>query len=146
MWGGRGRAAFDPERVCSLTSRGDSRDISRVNDGIEAFCQRWDATVRQQYFVTMAAEEVCMAIITNALDRIPNGEIQVTLVALEDGEFELHIRDNAVSFDPFSLETEKAGRGGDFDMDAMGMLVIKQQAKDFFYRHYQGFNSLVVRI
>ena len=144
--GRRRRAAFDPERVFSLTIWGDSRDISRLNDGIEAFCQRWGATVRQQYFVTMAAEEVCMAIITNALDRIPNGEIQVTLVALEDGGFELHIRDNAVFFDPFSLETEKAGRGGDFDMDAMGMLVIKQQAKDFFYRHYQGFNSLVVRI
>lgn len=31
-------------------------------------------------------------------------------------------------------------------MDAMGMLVIKKQAKDFFYREYQGFNTLVVRI
>lgn len=87
-----------------------------------------------------------MAIITNAFDKREDGEIQVTLVALEDGDFELHIRDNAASFDPFSLETNRAGKEGNFDMDAMGILVIKKQAKDFFYRHYQGFNSLVVRI
>lgn len=145
LWGKK-RTAFDPERVFSLTIRGENQDISKLNDGIEDFCQKWDATMRQQYFVTMAAEEVCVAIITNALGQMSNGEIQVTLVALENGDFELHVRDNAVFFDPFSLETQKAKEGGDFDMDAMGILVIKNQAKDFFYRHYQGFNTLVVRI
>ena len=99
-----------------------------------------------QYFVTMAAEEVCMAIITNALDRIPNGEIQVTLVALEDGDFELHIRDDAVKFNPFSLKTVRADQGEDWDPDAIGILVIKEKSKDFFYRRYQGFNTMVIRI
>ena len=44
------------------------------------------------------------------------------------------------------METEKVSKGGTYDMDAMGMLVIKQKAKDFFYRQYQGFNSLIVRV
>ena len=38
------------------------------------------------------------------------------------------------------------GESGSFDMDAIGMLVVKKQAKDFFYRQYQGFNTLVVSI
>ena len=68
------------------------------------------------------------------------------MVALEDGDFELHIRDNAALFDPFSLQTGRIGSREKVDIDAMGILVIKQQAKYFFYRQYQGFNTLVVRI
>ena len=42
--------------------------------------------------------------------------------------------------------TEKVGEQNDFDMDAIGMLMVKKQAKSFFYRRYQGFNTLVVSI
>ena len=31
-------------------------------------------------------------------------------------------------------------------MDSMGVFVIKRQAKEFFYRRYQGFNTLTVKI
>ena len=142
----RHSAAFDLSRTFSLTLRGSGDDIAALNDGIEEFCDRWDARPRQKYFVTMAAEEVCMAIFNNAFSKADDGEIQVTLVALEDGDFELHIRDNAALFDPFSLQTGRIGSREKVDIDAMGILVIKQQAKYFFYRQYQGFNTLVVRI
>ena len=33
-----------------------------------------------------------------------------------------------------------------FDMDGMGVLVIKKRAKEFFYRRYQGFNTLIIKI
>lgn len=103
---GRG-AAFDAARVFSRTIRGSGEEVTRMNEDIEAFCQRWNAQPRQRYFVTMATEEVCMAIIANALGQ--DGEIQVTLVALEEGDFELHIRDNAALFNPFSLQAERIG-------------------------------------
>ncbi len=141
----KNKNTFDSERVLSFTIRGRAGDLGDMTARIEDFCDKWRASPRQAYFVTMAAEEVCLAIIQNAFQDREDGEIQVTLVALENLLFELHIRDNAESFDPFSLETDKVG-GEKFEIDAMGMLVIKKQAKDFFYRHYQGFNSLVVRI
>lgn len=141
----RRAGAFDAARVYHMTIHG-SDDIAALTGGIEGFCEQWEAAPRQQYFVTMAVEEVCMAIITNAFGNMDDGEIQVTLVALENGDFELHIRDNAAFFDPFSLHTGRLGGKEQVDMDAMGMLVIKQQAKEFFYRQYQGFNTLVVRI
>ncbi len=138
--------AFDLARVYHSTIRNSNEDISALTGGIEEFCERWEAAPQQQYFVTMAVEEVCMAIITNAFGNMKDGEIQVTLVALENRDFELHIRDNAAFFDPFSLHTGRLGGKEQVDMDAMGMMVIKQQAKEFFYRQYQGFNTLVVRI
>lgn len=141
----RPQTDFDRDRVLSLALR-ETQDVAGMNDSIEEFCQKWEAAPRQQFFVTMAAEEICMAIFNKAMTRVERGEVQVTLVALEDGQFELHVRDNAAKFDPFSLHTSRVGEEGDFDMDAMGMLVIKKQAKDFFYREYQGFNTLVVRI
>ena len=87
-----------------------------------------------------------MAIIQNGFSNVQNCYIELTLVAEKNGSFSLHIRDNATSFNPFSLSTKKAAQDSDFDMDAMGMMVIKKQSKDFFYRRYGGFNSLVVNI
>ena len=58
----------------------------------------------------------------------------------------MHIRDNAVSFNPFSLYTSRLGGDEKVNPDALGILVIREKAEEFFYRRYQGFNTLVVRI
>ena len=34
----------------------------------------------------------------------------------------------------------------DSDFNALGMDVIKKKAKSFYYRRYQGFNTMVVKI
>ena len=94
----------------------------------------------------MAVEEISLAIIENAFSKQKDGFIEITLIAQEDQEFELHIRDNAVSFNPFLLNSEKVGATDGFNEEAMGMMVIKSKCKHFFYRRYQGFNTLVVRI
>ncbi len=137
---------FPPERVLSGLIRSRTEDLAGLLEQIDEFCGRWAATPRQQYYVNMAVEEISVAIIENAFARMRDGYIQITLIACEDGDFELHIRDNASFFDPFSLDTNKVSEEGDYDMDAMGMLVIKKQAKTFFYRQYQCYNTLVVRI
>lgn len=73
-----------------------------------------------------------------------SGFIQITVLALDDGTFELHLRDNAVEFNPFSLE------GGyvldSDDLDATGILMIRRRAREFFYRRFQGFNTLVITV
>ena len=47
---------------------------------------------------------------------------------------------------PFALDTDgislEKGRG----LDALGIKMIKSKAKEFFYRRYAGFNTLVVRV
>ena len=138
--------SMDQSRVFCRTISGENRDIGKLTDEMEAFCEKWEAAPDKMYFCIMAAEEVCLSVINKGFGREEEGYIQVTLVFAEDGTLELHIRDNAVSFNPFSLETGQVDENEEYDMDAMGIFVIKQKAKDFFYRRYQGFNTLVVKI
>ena len=70
----------------------------------------------------------------------------VLLAALEGGDFELHIRDNTDFFDSFSAQADRLGGKGTLDMEAVGMQVIRQQAKEFSYQQYESFSTLVVRI
>lgn len=138
--------AQDPKRICSFTIHSSTDDIGELVKEIEAFCEKYSADQRQKYFLIMAVEEISSAIIQGGFAKIKDGLIQITLLSLENGELELHIRDNAASFNPFSLEMKKALRPEDVDVDAVGMHVIKKQAHYYYYRKYQGFNSLIVRI
>lgn len=121
-----------PVRVYSRTIEGLNSDIRLLTDEMEVFCERWEASAPQTFFVTMAAEEVALSIIKNGFFSVKNAYIQITLVSLENGEFELHIRDNALKFNPFAMETKRADWDEDYDMDAMGIYVIKNKAKNFF--------------
>jgi Na+-driven multidrug efflux pump len=145
---GRAEDRFDGSRIWHGSVRGNAEEIVAINERVEAFCKKWDADVKQELYVTMAIEELCLAIVQNGFRDSETGDcyIKITVVAETDGMFTLYIRDNARRFNPFALYTDKASRDGNFDMDAMGVSVIKQKAKEFFYRQYGGFNSLVVKI
>ena len=143
---GSSGTAFDTERVYSSLILGRNDNIRPLTQEIENFLEKWDAAPSQQYFVQMAAEEICLLIMQKGFIQGKDGYIQVTLVAMENGDFELHIRDDAVKFNPFALNTAKADQGDDWDPEAIGILVIKEKSKDFFYRRYQGFNTMVIRI
>lgn len=143
---GKREAVFDENRVFGATIQGENEDIAGLTEEVGNFCGQWQGQNRQIYFVSMAVEEICMSIVAKNRREAKTVALQVTLIALPEGEFELHIRDNTEIFDPFSLHSARAGEQSGFDMDALGVTVVKQQAKDYFYRNYQGFNSLVVRI
>ncbi len=135
-----------PDRVFQYIIEGTTTDLVEVCQGLEDFCRQWGATVKQRYFTVLALEELGMAILTHGIRENAKGYIQVTVIAQADGKFKFHLRDNAVKFNPFSLETEKAGASEGVNLDAMGILVLKEKAEDFYYHRYQGFNSLVLTI
>lgn len=137
---------LDPARLLRLTIQREDQ-MAQILDDVSEFCERWDADMRQGHFVTMAVEEITMAIFQKAMGVCMDGRIRITLIAQENGDFELHFIDNAAKFDPFSL---KSGRVKDFfedlDINAVGMTIVRKKAKEFMYRQCQGFNSLMVRI
>lgn len=135
----------DEGRVYTKTIRSKDEDMQQLLKEAGDFCGKWESTIKQQFFINLAIEELCMAILTWGFGK-NEGYIQITLIAEQDGSFELHIRDDAVSFNPFSMDSGKAGSEEDFNADALGIMVIKEKARDFSYRRYQGFNTLVVRI
>ena len=137
---------LDKDRVFQRTISSSAQDLGALVQELEAFCRSWDASARQCYFTTMTLEELSVAILQHGFTGRTDGYIQITAIAQPNGEFELHLRDDAETFNPFSLETQRAGADQEFDMDSMGVFVIKRQAKEFFYRRYQGFNTLTVKI
>lgn len=102
--------------------------------------ESWECTVQQSYYATLVVEELCAAILEDA-ERNRRGDIliKLTIVADADG-FTLHLRDNSFEFNPFALEAGTDGEGP----NTLGMSIVKKKAKEFFYRRYQGFNTLVV--
>ncbi len=143
---GENESQIDHDRVFSKIIVSNNEELALLIERVEEFCEGWGANAKQIYFVSMSIEEICVAIMQKAFKTTLRGYIQITLIAMENGEFELHIRDNAVKFNPFLLHTGKIGSDEEFDPDAMGMMMIKQKAKFFFYRQYQGFNTLILKI
>ena len=100
-------------------------------------CEEWDCTSQQSYYATLVVEEVCAAILEDAKNNHRSDVlIKLTVLADQNG-FTLHLRDNSYEFNPFSAEE---GDGP----NALGMLIVRKKAKEFFYRRYQGFNTLVI--
>ncbi len=123
----------------------NSTDISDLMNRAEAFCEENGAAPGQIYCVTMCVEEVCQAIIENAFRRKGDEYIQLTVCFESDGTVALHIRDNAVNFNPFAMVT-----GRDYENEehlaSLGIQMVKAKSKRFFYRRYAGFNTLTVEV
>lgn len=140
---------LDSLPICHSLLQGGTDELATLLETTEEFCALQHASMAQSMLANMAVEEMCQAIFlhTDKAHR-ENVYIQITLFPLGDGTFELHIRDNAPPFNPFSLHTAKISEAEDEGnaMESIGVLVIKKKAKDFHYRHYQGFNTLTVRI
>ena len=78
--------------------------------------------------------------------------LQITLLAREDGTFELHLRDNGEKSNPFQLARAALSRTpervGELSQDAGGLALhmVKSHASNLFYRASQGFNTLTLSI
>ena len=131
------------ERIYSRTVSGTSEEVMAADREIETFCETRGIDSKRCYAVTLAVEEICGTIVRNGMK---DGHIRLTLLDSTDGDVILMLRYNDDYFNPFSLQTNMANAEGNFDMDAMGILMIRKQSKDFAYRRYQGLNSLVVRL
>lgn len=133
------------EAIITRIITGDSEAVSGLTQELEQFCEEHNALPKQSYYVMMAVEEVCLALTEKVFVKPEDGLIQVTAVACHDGSFELFIRDNAVKFNAFSLATTD-GHIANTALDSIGMSIIKNKVSDFFYRNYQGFNTLYIKI
>lgn len=142
-------ASLDESPIFHRMLQQDTKELSGLLEECEEFCSLQGASMQQTFFVTMALEEMSQAIFTHAQESARSDiYIQITLFQSEPGVFDLHIRDNAMAFDPFSLRTHRITETDNEEvaMDSMGVLMVKKKAKEFYYRHFQGFNTLLVRI
>ena len=135
----------DTSRVFTYLLDTNSADISDLLAKAEAFCEANNANMKQSYCVSLCVEEICQAIIENAFNQKGDEYIQLTLCFEKNGTVVIHIRDNAVSFNPFDMKTGK-NYDDDEQLASLGIQMVKSKSKQFFYRRYSGFNTLTVEV
>ncbi len=133
------------DKVFTYLLDANSSNISDLLTKAEAFCEENDANPKQSYCVTMCIEEVCQAIIDNAFKQDGDEYIQLTLCCEKDGTFVIHIRDNAVEFNPFAMKTGQNYEDEEH-LASLGIQMVKTKSKQFFYRRYASFNTLTVEV
>lgn len=152
LFRGQGTLSFsapDNIPICHQLLQGGTDELGTFLAEAEVFCDKQNASLAQSMLVNLAVEEMCQAIFLHVAEASRHTVyIQLTLFPLGDGTFELHIRDNAPAFNPFAMNTAKISEAEDEGevMEGIGIHMIKKKTKDFHYRHYQGFNTLTVRI
>lgn len=135
----------DESKVFSAFLDSRNADLGAVEQEVSAYLEGIDANPTQTYFAAIAVEEVCGVILGRAFS-VNEGYIQFTIVPHEDGTVTIHLRDNAREFNPFEMNTDEISLEEGTGLDAIGVKMIKSKAKEFFYRRYAGFNTLVVRV
>jgi putative MATE family efflux protein len=123
----------------------NSSDLSDMLSKAEEFCEANDINMKQSYTIVMCIEEVCQAITENAFNKKGSEYIMLTLCIENNGSIILHFRDNAATFNPFAM---KMGKNYDDDenLASLGIQMVKNKSKQFFYRKYSGFNTLTVEV
>jgi len=134
------------ELIITGKDAGLNLELMKVN----AFCERQGADAKQTYYVMLVLEEICSAIILNAFQAGEDKYIVVVIYAREEGgkrNFVFSVRDNCANYNPFAVDSRQLRDLEDDEaVGNIGILIVKKKAKDFFYRRYQGFNTLVITV
>ena len=125
-------------------------NLSDVLSEIEVLCKRFEVSPMQSVFTMNTMEEVCVAIRDNTpADKAGSFYIIVTVVFEQDGQIRFCIRDNATAYNPFDIEAHRMSADNLDNLDALsgiGIMMVKKKAKEFNYRRYLNFNTLIVII
>lgn len=136
---------YDESRIYSRIIE-KREDLKALITETDSFGSRWSESFSQRYYVNLTVEEICRIIFLNGFAGMEGGYLELTLIANEDSTFELHIRDNATKHNPFEVITKKINKDNEEGLEGIGMLMVKNKTKEFFYRRYQGFNTITVRV
>ena len=132
------------EAVFTAFLSSKSEELSQITEQIQNFCEEQGASIKQSYFVTMVVDEVSNAIFMRQTRQTIY--IQLTVVKEDEDNFVLHIRDNNQNdYNPFDTDTSDLDHEAENE-NAIGMKLVESKAKEFFYRQYSGFNTLVIKI
>lgn len=125
--------------------RSRNEDLNKLLGEVEEYCDIHDIEPKKAYMVNMAVEELLVVIMKFAFKYRENGFVKLTILKRND-DVEIHIRDNAGRFNPFTVQTKKVSDMDEDAIDTMGIMMLKKKSKELYYRNYQGFNNVVVKL
>ena len=96
-------------------------------------------------YIGLTIEEVCCVIVEHCKEQMGDIYIQVTVV-VEGGDTALFLRDNAFAYNPLGTNTDADDLTAEEQAELLGVRIVQKSAKEFYYRRYSGFNTLVIRL
>ena len=142
---------IEEARIYAASFLGSMEDVAKQLDAMEEFAIAWGADGKQCYTLRLIVEELC-GLMEEPSHRPKDEHIltQLTLIAQEDGSFQLHLRNNGEEIDPFRIPDEAmenvSGSIETADIRSLVLQVAKKRTHQFLYRNYHGFNTMVVTI
>ncbi len=136
---------IDVSHARSVVIDRSSQEISAVVEQIQDFCETNGIGGKQVMHIGLAIEEVCCAIVEHCKNDMDEIYVQVTVVA-ENGEATLFLRDNAFEYNPLGADTDTDNITTEQQAELLGVRIVQNTAKEFYYRRYSGFNTLVIRL
>lgn len=136
---------IDVSKAKSVVIDSTSRDISEAAEILQKFCRAHGGSAKQAMYIGLTVEEICLLITERFPDLAGGIYIQITVVA-DEGEVTFFLRDNALAFNPMAENTDRIRLEEGEHLDLMGVKIVQKNAKEFYYRRYSGFNTLVIRL
>lgn len=123
------------------------QDIHRIIQQLQEFCEERGANAKQAMYIGLTVEEICCAIMERFREKMGEIYSQVTVVVEEEQEaVTLYLRDNAFEFNALAENTEEISLEEGRQLELVGLRIVQKKAKEFYYRRYSGFNTLVIRM
>lgn len=122
-----------------------AQNVSGIVQELQGFARARGANEKQAMYIALVVEEISCAVMERFPERM--GEIYVQATVVMDGEnVVLYLRDNTSEFNPLAEDTEGIALQEGERPDLMGVRIVQKKAKEFYYRRYSGFNTLVIRM
>ncbi len=129
----------------SVVIDSSSRDISEVTQILQNFCREKGSTPKQVMYVGLTVEEICCVVAERFKSMLGEIYVQATVV-VDEGETTLYLRDNVYAYNSLGENTENIRLDEGEGLDLVGVRIVQKNAKQFYYRRYSGFNTLVIRL
>ena len=136
---------MDTSHASTVIVDSSVQNISQVSQELQEFCRKNGTSEAQAAYVGLTVEELCSAIVDRFRDQMGKIYVQATVI-VENGETQLYLRDNAYSFNPLGENTEEIDMESGEKLNLLGIRIVQKKAKEFFYRRYSGFNTMVIRL
>ena len=136
---------IDVTNVKTVVVDSADQNITKIIEDMQAFAEERGAGPREAMYIGLTVEEICCAIIERFRDHMEGIYVQVTVV-VEDNDTTLYLRDNAYEFNPLGEDTNSISLEEGRALDLVGLQIVQKKAKEFYYRRYSGFNTLVIRL
>ncbi len=137
--------SIDVSKARTAMIDSSSQDINIIVQQMQEFCEERGADFRQAMYVGLTIEEICCAIIERFREQMGKIYVQATVVMEEDG-VTLYLRDNAYEFNPMAEDIEGIQLDKGERVELVGLRIVQKKAREFYYRRYSGFNTMVIRL